>query len=284
MKHFNIIALLVFLGLLGWVFMWKTPTTLAVKAKVMNVLSPFMRTGADVQGQVSQLIAPSDKSPAELAAENTTLKLDVDRLRVVTEEYDRVQRENNELRDMLHFSRTHALKLTTARVLTRNTATWWSTAMIDRGLADDLAPDLAVRTAEGLVGKLVHLYDHESEVLFITDETCKVAVRIEGSPDQGILSGVRGVTGRAPELRVTYLPREANVPLGAKVYTSGKGAVFPSGILVGEVTKFSSLDDGGEALVKPAVDFDKLKYVFVIDHRDNHGAQAEHKEEGGADR
>ena len=25
------------------------------------------------------------------------------------------------------------------------------------------------------------------------------------------------------------------------------------------------LDDGGEAVVRPAVDFDKIKYVFVID-------------------
>ena len=55
------------------------------------------------------------------------------------------------------------------------------------------------------------------------------------------------------------------MPVGAKVYTSGKGTVFPSGILVGEVTKFLSLDDGGEALVRPAVDFDRLKYVFIID-------------------
>lgn len=255
MKHFNIIALLLFLGLLGWIFMWKSPTALGVKERVMNVVSPFMRAGAEAQEKVSNLVAPDDRSPSELLAENTTLKLEVDRQRIISEEYDRVQRENNELREMLQFARSHPLKLTTARLLSRNTATWWSTGMIDRGLKDDLAPDLAVRTAEGLVGKLVHLYEKDSEVLFITDETCKVAVRIEGSPDQGILSGVRGVTGRAPELRITYLPREANVPLGARVYTSGKGGVFPSGILVGEVTKFSSLDDGGEALVRPAVDF-----------------------------
>lgn len=281
MKHFNLIALLLFLGLLGWVFMWPSPTALRVKARVMNVFSPFMRAGSEVQEKVSHLVNPDDRSPAELLAENTSLKLEMDRQRILLEDYDRVQRENNELREMLQFARSHPLKLTTARVISRNTATWWSTGIIDRGLKDDLAPDLAVRTAEGLVGKLVHLYENESEVLFITDETCKVAVRIEGSPDQGILSGVRGVTGRAPELRITYLPREANVPLGAKVYTSGKGGVFPSGILVGEVTKFSSLDDGGEALVRPAVDFDKLKYVFVIDHGEGQSAAAAAEREAG---
>ena len=101
--------------------------------------------------------------------------------------------------------------------------------------------------------------------MFITDETCKVAVHIEGSPDQGILSGIRGLSGRTPDLRISFLPREASVPVGARVYTSGKGGVFPPGILVGEIARFNVLDDGGEAMVKPAVAFDKIKYVFVIE-------------------
>lgn len=273
MRQLNLLFLFLFLGAVGWVFTWPTPKALEVKEKVMNVFSPFMRTGAAVQDGVSSVVH-SGKPPSELEAENTALRLEVDQQRIMAEDYDRVVRENNELRRMLDFAKSHPLRLTTARLLTRNTATWWSTAVIDRGMADNLAPDLAVRTAEGLVGKIVHLYQRESEVLFITDETCKVAVRIEGSQDQGILSGVRGLSGRAPELRITYLPREANVPIGAKVYTSGKGTVFPSGILVGEVTRFVAMDDGGEAIVKPAVDFDKIKYVFVIDHEETAPAGA----------
>jgi len=264
MRQLNIVALLIFLGAVGWVFSWKGPAALAVKERVMNVFSPFMRTGAAVQESVASLSAPA-RLPSEVAAENAALRLEVERLRIRGEAYDDKVRENNELRGMLGFAESHPVRLTTARILTRNTATYWSTAMIDRGTADNLAPDLPVRTAEGLVGKIVHLYDRESEILFITDETCKAAVRIEGTTEQGILTGVRGIISRTPELRITYLPRDANVPVGAKVYTSGKGGVFPSNILVGEVTRFSSLDDGGEALVKPAVDFDKIKYVFVID-------------------
>ncbi len=263
MRRFNIFALLLFLGAMAWVFTWKTPAVVAFKTKVMNVFSPFIRTGAQVQQAVENVSQPT-RDPAELAAENTRLALEVDRQRVMLEDYDRVQAENNELRQMLDFSKSHPLPLITARILTRNTATWWNTATIDRGFDDGLATDSAVRTAQGLVGKIVWVQKNTAEILLITDETCQVAVRIEGSPDEGILSGVRGVTGRSPELRITYMPREANVPVGAKVYTSGKGTVFPSGILVGTVTKFQALDDGGQAVVSPAVNFDKLKYVFVI--------------------
>jgi len=271
-------ALAAFLVALVWVFTWKTPTTLAIKARVMSIFSPFIRTGASVRQSIEKSTQP-DRPAAELAAELGQLKLEVDRQSIMLEEYDRVLKENNELRRMLDFSRSHSLPLTTARILTRNSATWWNTATIDRGLQDGLAPELAVRTAEGLAGKVVSIVQREAEVLFITDETCKVAVKIEGSPDQGILSGVRGISGRSPQLRITYLPREANVPVGAKVYTSGKGTVFPSGILVGEVSKFAAMDDGGEAIVKPAVDFDKLRYVFVIQHGEAQPAETGTAEE-----
>lgn len=267
MRQLNIVALLIFLGAVGWVFSWPGATALAVKERVMKVFSPFMRTGASVQEGAARLGAPP-RTPSEMAAEITDLRLHVGRQQIMLEEYDAVLRENNELRTMLNFSKNHPLRLTTARILTRNTATYWSTAVIDRGLEDNLAADLPVRTADGLVGKIVHLFQRESEILFITDETCKVSVRIEGTNEQGILSGVRGPIGRAPELRITYLPPEAAIPIGAKVYTSGKGGVFPSGILVGEVTRFRKLDDGGEAIVRPAVDFEKIKYVFVIDREE----------------
>lgn len=267
MRQLNIAALLVFLGAVGWVLSWPGPTALAIKERVMNAFSPFIRSGAAVRDGAARLGSPG-RPAAELATENEQLRQQVGRQQILLEEHDAVLRENNELRTMLAFARHDPLRLTTARILTRNTATYWSTAIIDRGITDNLAADLPVRTAEGLVGKIVHLYQRASEVLFITDETCRVAVRIEGTNEQGILSGVRGAITRSPELRITYLPAEAAVPVGAKVYTSGKGGVFPAGIPVGEVIRFRKLDDGGEALVRPAVDFDKIRYVFVINREE----------------
>ncbi|MGI8601498.1 MAG: rod shape-determining protein MreC [Verrucomicrobiales bacterium] len=263
MRRLNIIALIVFLAGLVWIFTWPKERAIAIRTKVMSLFSPFVRSGAAVQDAVGG-IAGKSRSRSELAVENVRLRRELEELKIFSEEYHKVKQENDDLRRMLDFSKTHPLKLLPARILTRNSATWWNAATIDRGLHDGLAPDLAVRTAEGLVGKVVQVSQRESQILFLTDETCRVAVRIEGTPDQGISSGIRGVAGRTPGLRITFLPREASVPVGAKVYTSGKGGIFPLGILLGEVTKFTTLDDGGEAQVKPAVDFDNIKYVFVV--------------------
>ena len=263
MKRINFIALLVFLAAVVWVFTWKSPTAQALQTRVVSLFSPFIRTGATVQEKVEEMRRP-EVSPGELLAENVKLTDEVARLRIYSDEYQKVKAENEELRGMLNFAKTSPLKLIPARILTRNSATWWRTAIIDRGANQGVRVDTTVRTAEGLIGRVTNVEPEVATILFITDETCLVAVKIEGSPDQGILSGVRGIAGRNPELRISYLPRDASLQPGAKVYTSGKGRLYKSGILVGEIVSFGRKDDGGEAIVKPAVDFDRIKHVFVV--------------------
>ena len=62
------------------------------------------------------------------------------------------------------------------------------------------------------------------------------------------------------------LSREADIIKGDKIITSGFGGIYPKGILVGEVAQVVN-EQGGllkYAVLKPAVDFDRLEEVFVI--------------------
>jgi rod shape-determining protein MreC len=264
MNRFNLTIFTLFLAAVVWVFTWDTPRIVFLKSQLVTLFSPFIRTGAAVQNGIEKINQP-ELTPEQIKAEHARLSDEIEGLRVIADDYRRMQDENIELRRMLDFQRSHPMKLISARILTRNSATWWNTATIDRGESDGLATDAPVRTAEGLVGKVIQIYPHTAEILFISDESCKVVAKIEGSPDEGILSGVRGISGRTPDLRITFLPRNAKMDIGAKVYTAGKqGGVFPPNILIGEVTQFTSEDDGGVAIVRPAVDFDKIKAVFVI--------------------
>ena len=52
-------ALLVFLGAVGWIFTWPDPAAHAVKKRIMSVFSPFMRTGTAIQENISTLSAPA---------------------------------------------------------------------------------------------------------------------------------------------------------------------------------------------------------------------------------
>jgi cell shape-determining protein MreC len=83
---------------------------------------------------------------------------------------------------------------------------------------------------------------------------------------KGILMGSRGSVQATPDLRLRFLRAEPTLEPGTQIVSDGvsEQGVFPYGILLGEVKEFYKKDLGGEALVRPAVEIDTLKYVFVL--------------------
>jgi rod shape-determining protein MreC len=126
---------------------------------------------------------------------------------------------------------------------------------------------MPVATDEGLVGKITTVSDSISVVLLISDENCRVASKVEGSREQGIVSGERVTTGLTPLLNLNFLSKQADLKPGQKVYTSGVGGVFPSGLLIGAVKAFRLRELDGQAQLTPAVDLSHLEDVFVVTGR-----------------
>jgi rod shape-determining protein MreC len=126
---------------------------------------------------------------------------------------------------------------------------------------------MPVATDEGLIGKITTLSDSVSVVLLISDENCRVAAKVEGSREQGIVSGERVTTGLTPSLNLNFLSKQADLKPGQKVYTSGVGGVFPSGLLIGVVKTFRVRELDGQAQLTPAVDLSHLEDVFVVTGR-----------------
>src|SRR5207247_9527582 len=118
-----------------------------------------------------------------------------------------------------------------------------------------------------LVGKTTTVSDSISVVLLVSDENCKVAASVEGSREQGIVSGERVTAGLNPLLNLNFLSKQADLNPGQKVYTSGMGGVFPSGLLVGVVKTFRVRELVGQAQLTPAVALSTLEDVFVVNGR-----------------
>ena len=83
--------------------------------------------------------------------------------------------------------------------MTRDSSTWWRTVTINRGKEDGIEGDMPVVTDEGLVGKTTTVGNNISVVLLLSDENCRVAASVEGTREQGIVSGER-VRGSASRL------------------------------------------------------------------------------------
>jgi rod shape-determining protein MreC len=117
------------------------------------------------------------------------------------------------------------------------------------------------------VGKTTTASDNIAVVLLVSDENCKVAASVEGSREQGIVSGERVIEGLNPVLNLNILSKQADLKPGQKVYTSGVGGVFPSGLLIGVVKTFRVRELDGQAQLTPAVDLSHLEDVFVVTGR-----------------
>ena len=265
MRRFNLFALLVFVGALAWVFTFDTPTTRGIQGKIMALFSPFTQGGAEVQQRVAASSEPAPDAAA-LKADNEKLALENARLKLVDQQLTEVRGQLAQMNALFKFNQQSNYALTAARIMVRKNSAWFRQATIDRGSKQGVSAGSPVIVPEGLVGRVVKVGPDESEILFVTDELCKVAAQIEGTAERGILEGVRVSTHRRPDLRLRFLPRDIDQSLvGRKVYSLPDYISFPPNILLGTISEFRPGDYSTEAVIKPAVqNLDRLQFVFVM--------------------
>ena len=230
----------------------------------LRVSNPALQAGAALSNKVAKL-QKGLKTLDELEEENTALIAQNNELRASNQLLGDLENENKRLRAALDYRERSSFKLLPSKVMGRDASSWWNTAKINRGFAQQVDSAQPVLTAEGLVGRTTTVSKDVSIVLLLTDENCQVAARVEGTTEQGILSGQRVAGNASPELVLNFLNRDANLQPGMKVFTAGvSGAVFPAGIPLGTIKEFRARELDGQAIVEPAADFSRLEDVFVV--------------------
>jgi rod shape-determining protein MreC len=265
MRRTNIIILVVFLVAVGFVLTWSVRQQQRVQQGALEMTRPLFGFTSNFTRK-AQAVTQGLKSLPELEAENSKLKIRNEQLSVRNQLLNDLERENEGLRRALDFKAKSQFKLVPARIIARSSATWWSSVQIDRGEKDGLDIDMPVVVDEGLVGKTTTVATNTAYVLLIADEGCKVAATVQGTRESGIVSGERTSSGNMPELALNFLQKTA-VPLlkpGQKVFSSGVGGVFPSGLVLGEIRSIETRALDARAKITPAVDLAKLENVFVV--------------------
>ncbi|MEA3187153.1 MAG: rod shape-determining protein MreC [Chthoniobacter sp.] len=240
--------------------------TQRVQSAFLGFIAPFLKTGSTMQ---TKFIAIREglKTLPQLEQENTQLAVENKELKATNQMLRDLAVENNKLRRALEYRERSLFKLVPARIIARDATTWWNTVKIDKGAAEGVEPDMPVLTEDGLVGKTTVVAEHASTILLIADENCKVAANVEGSREQGIVKGERTSTTAIPDLGLNFLSKTADLKPTQKVYSSGVGGVYPSGVLIGVVKKFEVRSLDGHATLVPAVDLTTLEDVFVVTGR-----------------
>ena len=263
MSRTGIVALVVFAAALLALLSIGPQATRKIQATFFQAISPFLKTGSGLERQITS-VRTGLKSLEELERDNAQLRVENRSLKATNEALRDVEHEVNRLRHALAYRERSLFRLVPAEIVSRDSSTWWRTVTINRGEQDGLAPEMPVLTDEGLVGRTTTVSPNISVVLLVSDENCRVAASVEGTREQGIVTGERVAGSLAPMLDLNYLSKQAELKPGQKVYTSGVGGVFPSGLFVGTVRSFQVRALDSQAKVAPAVDLARLEDVFVV--------------------
>lgn len=130
---------------------------------------------------------------------------------------------------------------------------------LDKGSADGIAQDMAVISSQGIVGKVIQVFRHTSQVLLINDQTSGVGTILEQSRLQGVLKG-----RPSGEIVLDKIMAEEEVKIGDRVLTSGGDQIFPKGLTVGTVANVRKTGEFLLVTVQPAASLNHLEEVLVI--------------------
>jgi len=263
MKRANIVALVAVAGIVLALFFLGTGGAQRIQSMALGIISPFLRSGSGLEKKVTA-IRQGLKSLAELEREAEQLRVRNKELEAVNTTLRDLESENNRLRRALQYREREIFRLIPAQIIARDASTWWNTVKIDRGSDDGIASEMPVLTETGLVGKVTTVSASSAIVVLISDENCKVAARVEGTREQGIVSGQRDSGAGMPQVGMWVRSKLAKLEPGQKVYSSGVGGVYPSGLLIGTIRDFKVRELDAYATLNPAVELTTLEDVFVV--------------------
>lgn len=203
----------------------------------------------------------------ELVAERDSLQQQVDELQQQLLKAEDAISENDSLREMLSLRDDSEEQFTyeIAEVIAREMDDWSATMTIDVGANGGIEINDCVVTAGGLVGYISDVQPYSATVTTMTDTEAHVAAMISRTRELGVAEGAYELMNEG-KLRISYLPREADVTAGDQVITSGTGGIFPKGLMIGTVESIKTESDGmsSYAIIQPAVSLSEIRQVFVI--------------------
>lgn len=136
--------------------------------------------------------------------------------------------------------------------------------VLDIGRGNDIKVNDVVISELGLVGRVSNRSLTTAEVLLIHDIRSSIPIVSESSSLHATLRG----DGLERKGQLKYVKKTAKFSVGEKVYTSGLGEIFPSGILVGEI--YSINDPADSEFLEIEISFSQTPlnrdYFLIYQH------------------
>lgn len=203
----------------------------------------------------------------EMQSELDQLRTQVAEMEEAARQGQDALRENNQLRELLNLQeRRRDFVFENVRVTAPATSNWASTLTISKGRNFGIeAGDCVVTETGVLVGEVSVVGTNSAVVSTLINTDIDMGGMVARTYSAGILEGDFTLMEEG-KLKLSYLPDSAQLIAGDEVLTSGKGGIYPSGLVVGQIESVFD-DPSGKtryAVILPEVDLGSLIEVFVI--------------------
>lgn len=205
---------------------------------------------------------------SSVAEENEELHRQNDLLLEGLASVERLQRENQNLRDQLAVGKREAANLIMARIFSLNRGRLASTLLIDKGKQDGVGKSMAVvKGGNVLVGTVAEAFENSSLVILLDDPRSKVSVKIGKS---GVLAAAGGFlaeksAGGGGLIALELITGKEIVQERDLVVTSGLDGL-PESLTVARIVKIGQSAGGLFRSVRAELIFDPIVQpdLFVI--------------------
>ena len=245
--------------LLGLFLLWRidSPRVERVRMAVIDKVIPnFSWATSPLTGAMNVL--RSARSYTHIYQQNQDLRRELQQMMAWKEAALQREQENARLLDLNNVRLDPKFTKITGVVLADSGSPFRQTVLLNIGQRDGIINGWAVMDGIGLVGRIAGVGERTSRVILLGDASSRVAVKIESNGQTALVVGDN--TSRPP---IEFLENSETVYPGDRIVTSGDGGVFPSGILVGQVTQTPS----GRLRVRLAADMQRLEFLRVIRHQ-----------------
>lgn len=202
----------------------------------------------------------------DLKAENESLKKQVREMEQKVRDAQIALDENDRLRQELgRAERSRDLTQQSAEVIGRNPGDWAMTLTLDKGTSHGVEVNDLVTTEDGMVGYVSQVAANYCTVTTVVDVEMQCGALITRTREAAIAEGNYDLMSEG-NLRLSYLKEDADVVIGDTVETSGRGGVFPKGVMIGTVESVLTEENGISyyAVIKPFVDAETVTSVSII--------------------
>jgi rod shape-determining protein MreC len=190
-----------------------------------------------------------------IAEQNQELRRELRKMQSWKEAALQLEQENARLLDLNSVRLDPRLTFITGVVLADSGSPFRQSVLLNVGARDGLVDGWATMDGIGLVGRISGVAKNTSRVILLTDTSSRIPVTIQPSGQRAIVAGDNSA---APP--IDFIESPDLVRPGDRIVSSGDGAVFPAGLIIGQV----AADPGGRLRVRLAADYERLKFLRVL--------------------